>query len=129
MIAGRGDILLGGWTLQTVNGVPLEFPGIPIEGSTNRLRSGELEFDTKSCSSKDESKGVVIATYGLANNFGTPIFPSRTYAGSFEYNSATKTVILRAFGKEQTARIINDNLTVTANLSWLGAGEKTLVFH
>ena len=122
----------GVWALATVDGSPIPATGYVIQGKSDRVRAGSIEFRTRdvplgSCERPKESTGVAIATYLLADNTGRPKSPSKVQAGSFTYKHEAGTLTLRALGRSVSGPRTGSSFTVSGEVPDFGT--HTLVFR
>jgi len=122
--------LSGNWRIQTVNGGTMPANGFPIPLSADRLRTGSLRFQVQShsggCSDEGKQegefieKGTVIAIYNLASP-NTNLRPTRTYAGSYEYNAKTLEIVMRANGRSVRGIKLASELSFAGTIPLLGS--------
>jgi hypothetical protein len=123
------------WVVKTVDGASKPAAGWPIPlHDTENFLSGSLKFKTTrvigGCKDASKETGVVTAQFLLATKTGSPKFPGKSYAGTFEHDLKTGEVTLRApaetkpnkYGVTSVDGIVNGNtMTFTAGIPYVAS--------
>lgn len=119
----------GRWTLIEVNGQGIPTPGYPLPPpSTDRLTFGSMHFQTlkywtgAGCdegATQGVSSGRVIAIYNLVTATGQSK-PTKSYAGTFEYDHRNGKLKLKAFGRAVTGDRTGNEFTIAPSIPLFG---------
>ena len=124
--AQTDDLMDVRWQLILVNGQSRPAAGWALPTGGDRLTFGALHFQTTklnggSCrDAEGKSEGRVVAIYNLVNSAGQEK-PSKSYAGTFEYDHIDGVVTLRAFGRSLTGPRTGIDFEVVPNIPFLGS--------
>jgi len=124
----RQRFMDGEWNLVSIDNKAIPATGFVLPSGGGVLTRGQLSFYTfrlekggceTGSDEQTQSSGEVIALYNLKSSNGTAQ-PARTQVGSFEYDSQSKVLVLRALGHSA-------NATATLGVPYFGNGTMTLI--